>query len=509
MLIGVILSLLCIGPAAADIAIDLSRYSPDRNPLYKGYFYSTSDRTKITLSNIAQDVGFLVVQVHTQFENVTLSNSSKIVYGSYVSGTNLGLVWSASATTATFYLLRNIKVGNEVHFLLAVTVYDEYAPFEVISYTNDYLTVKSQPASAYGVSCDANPIKIEMFHYYFNHYDSDSQTYFDGIAKMLTVGGIRNHSRLVGKDIGYRKHNRMFSNYRGRGRVFVVVASYKGRSAAYVPAVSYGCDALNWRDDCVDFSSEFWKVSRTFLLILGGLLCFQGHKMFRLTIFLIGFIFGILITFVVLSVEHANHNGYGVISLVIGIFYGVFWLFVWWKFGVPLLSVQLSLILSGGLVASIAFYQLGDYNVFASDINYWLTFACIIMAYMIIGVAAMVFGHIVSCALIGSYAVTAAISYYIDGNMEFIFENFFRRVVVKDFGYAVLNPPFLVFTDTFLCILWGLLFVTGIIVQLRHQRNRSPFPPNRNVSLERPLSETTPLLYSETYPTPPEYSENP
>ncbi|CAH1958299.1 unnamed protein product [Acanthoscelides obtectus] len=348
-----------------------------------------------------------------------------------------------------------------------------------------------------------------MFHYYFNHYDSDSRTYFDGIEKMLTVEDIRNVSRLVGKDLGYQKHNRMFSNYRGRGRAFVLIASYKGRSAAYVPAVSYGCDAMNWKYDCSELSSEFWKVCRAVLLILGGLLCFQGHKMFRLTMFLIGFIFGVLITFIVVSVEHASHNGYGLISLLIGFFYGVFWLFVWWKFGVPLLSVQLTMILSGGLIASITMNQLGDYNAFALDINYWLTFSCIVIAYMIIGVAVMMHGHIVSCVVIGSYAVIAAISYYIDGNMEFIFVNFFRRVVVKNFGYAVLDPPFLIFTDTFLCIMWILLFLVGVKLQSRYQRNRSPFPPNRNVSLERPLSETTPLLYSEAYPSPPEYSATP
>ena len=43
-------------------------------------------------------------------------------------------------------------------------------------------------------------------------------------------------------------------------------------------------------------------------------------------------------------------------AVLIGLIYGSLWLLMWWKFGIPILSVSLTFFLSGFLLASIVFY---------------------------------------------------------------------------------------------------------------------------------------------------------
>lgn len=125
------------------------------------------------------------------------------------------------------------------------------APYQRITTTDDVIKVHAQPPSAYGVSCDKNPIEVEMYHIYLREYDNSQQTYFDGLSKMITVEGIRAYGRKVYAIEGRFKYGRLYSSYRGTGEVFAIIATYSNRSSAYVPAVSYGCEVLNWDTDCV------------------------------------------------------------------------------------------------------------------------------------------------------------------------------------------------------------------------------------------------------------------
>lgn len=125
------------------------------------------------------------------------------------------------------------------------------APYQKITYANDMIKVRSQPPSAYGISCDNNQIQIDMFHLYLPEYDNKPESYFEGLSKMITVENIRMNGKKVYSLEGRFKYNRLFSSYRGTGEVFGIVATYKNRSSAYVPAVSYGCDLLNWQTNCV------------------------------------------------------------------------------------------------------------------------------------------------------------------------------------------------------------------------------------------------------------------
>lgn len=50
--------------------------------------------------------------------------------------------------------------------------------------------------------------------------------------------------------------------------------------------------------------------------------------------------------------------------------------------------------------------------------------------------------HIFMCALVGSYAVVAALSRYAGGSLQYIIANTFSRATVTNFKLAVIDPPY-------------------------------------------------------------------
>jgi len=50
--------------------------------------------------------------------------------------------------------------------------------------------------------------------------------------------------------------------------------------------------------------------------------------------------------------------------------------------------------------------------------------------------------NIISCAVLGAYAVIIPIDHYIGSNLKYIVVNIVRRATVKDFRMAIIDPPF-------------------------------------------------------------------
>lgn len=79
------------------------------------------------------------------------------------------------------------------------------APYLVVNYTPDIIKVENQPSSApYSKyqkppPCEAEIMEHEVYHLYLTERDFSSESYFEGIKKMLTVKRIRENGKLVGK----------------------------------------------------------------------------------------------------------------------------------------------------------------------------------------------------------------------------------------------------------------------------------------------------------------------
>lgn len=116
-----------ISVSSEDININLSSYHPDENEhlTFSDNYILSKSQVKINIDNVEDDVGFFVIHVHTFVENVTLSESPVLEIYSYVTGTNIGLVWAKDSGKAIFYLLRNIKVNETVKILLVINIHNE------------------------------------------------------------------------------------------------------------------------------------------------------------------------------------------------------------------------------------------------------------------------------------------------------------------------------------------------------------------------------------------------
>jgi hypothetical protein len=84
----------------------------------------------------------------------------------------------------------------------------------------------------------------------------------------------------------------------------------------------------------------------------------------------------------------------------------------------------------------------GDVDVLRTDVNFWLVFACIVLLVPVIFLSLIQKANIVSCAVLGAYAVIVPIDHYIGSNLKYIVMNVIRRATVKEFRMAIVDPPF-------------------------------------------------------------------
>ncbi|KAL1506734.1 hypothetical protein ABEB36_006040 [Hypothenemus hampei] len=422
----------------------------------------------ITVLNFNPNVKFFIIQVHSFHENLTLSYENPVNTNSFTSGQNIGLVWmqqfstkfgSLNNNSVNFYLFRRGTILNNLDILLSVSTYaendpvpggcnlsfeTEIAPYQKITTSSNTITVLSQPPSIFESLCDRSDIQTDMYFLYLKEHNNNADEYFRGIEQMMSPANITKYGTRVIEALTSTKFKQMYSRYAGTGRVFAIVSTYKNKTSAYVPTVSYSCDLHLWEEDCLGPNGVYWKLVTAFLLVCGLILCFVGHRLFKISLFIIGYTFGVFIMLIVLTVDDDfNETGKTVYALVMGGFFAITWVFLWWKFGVPVIAVELTFLLSGFILSSIIFYSpLGNIMTFATDGTFWILFATIILLLQIPLVCLKSSYNIVALSLIGSYAFVVAMNFYFGGYLPYIFINMYRRMIVKDFGLAVIDPPY-------------------------------------------------------------------
>ncbi|KAL3265737.1 hypothetical protein HHI36_009939 [Cryptolaemus montrouzieri] len=229
------------------------------------------------------------------------------------------------------------------------------------------------------------------------------------------------------------------------------------------------------------------------LPFMAFVIVYWGHSLFHFTTFSFGLSCGTIISFFFLSKQGASAvDDKFVISLLIGIIYGMIWVGIWYNCGIPILSASLTFLHSGVLIACICYhFGLADLEPFHRNGFYWSIFFGIIVAcWLILSIFTMP-GHIFSCAFFGSYVLmVTTLNFWMGGNLQYVVINVYRRICVPNFNDVILDPPFQP-RDFFVALL-GIFFVAhGFYKQLKNQAGRPPFPPHIS---HRYGVETTPLL---------------
>lgn len=493
---------------------------------------------RIRSTNVPKTVAFAVIQAHSQVHKISMSQSRKFEIGNHVNGSSIGILveTTTSNSAVTAYLINTLPVNITV--LTFIIYYDRRAPipggcnleFEMpvspwlrVSYNHSMVNVDHElaalPSNQGVLPCESESLHYEVFHYYLSQRDFTEDSFFDAIRLLRTVNGAHEYGREI-RSFGFTPTTRSpFSLYPGVGQVFVVTVTYTGDAsrfaptAAYIPSFTYGCD-LSVEGDCQTLNSTYAKVLCALSIFIGLLIAFAGHRYFQLEMILAGFLAFSSVSYILL-INHFDPDVTGLAAgtSVMGLLGGLLWWFVWWFWGIPALSVLPVVFILGFLMSSVLFYLPISFEFLTNDFNFWSAFCCCWLVLPVVFVTFTRLGNIVSCAVIGSYAVIVPIDHYIGSSLKYIVINVVRRATVKGFGRAVLDPPYQD-NDMILTLAWIGLTISGATFQYLRERRRPPFSPPADIW--RPLrwtrlggtstrSEHTPLVMNSADDPSPHY----
>ncbi|XP_013788743.1 transmembrane 7 superfamily member 3-like [Limulus polyphemus] len=479
----------------------------------------------IVAVGIPSRIKFLIIQCHSQKNNITLAYDPDLTPSTgSVYGTNIGLVglleplvtefcvWLFNYNTVNFTILVNIVPydtnepipgGCNMEFPV------EISPFLRVHY--DYVNTRvefqhGRLPSSRGmppVSCDTSImfLSYQLYVYFLGENDYSERTYFDGIKAVTNITSIKKHASLV-QPFGQKPTTRaLFLSYPGQGVIYSLIVQYRKNDvtyeAAYVPSSTYGCSFLSEVDGCGQLSQPFAKVFAVILAAVGLFICMRGHRFFKTEMFFFGFLVFSLLSFILWTrFTDISTTDRDVLTITFGFVGGVAWLAVWWFFGIPVISVLLVDFTLGFLLTSVVFFSpVGNFDVFRSDFNYWMIFACGILALPVFTLPMTKTLNIIATATVGGYCSIVVIDRYIGTTLTYIVLNVVKRAVVEDLALASNNFPFQT-NDVILSVAWGILTFMGMSLQLYTEFKRPPFPPtpykiwqrNRQLRRQRQLN---------------------
>ncbi|XP_059061023.1 transmembrane 7 superfamily member 3-like [Achroia grisella] len=506
----------------SNITIPLNKTITKGNKQLYGDFLNInkSSMIQVKFGNVNPNVSFIVFQVHSHDYNISVCNNSCVTDSTEFS-TNVGFYSSVKPSIDTYY----IKNDNSVNIKLYIAVHGylerdpipggcnmelpvSVSPYTLANFNKHYINVMASPAKSYDdeYCISVNSVVVKFYRMYLPERNFDANTYFEGIKNMMTLEKIQENGQEIPMTMwGMR---RMISAYPGTGSVYVAVA-YDAESdyySVYSPTYTYACSPLN--DDCQLLDALVSRFACAFLIFLGVFVCYFGHRFFKTEMFLFGFISGVVITYILISLmAELDFSELLGASLLSGVFFAGIWYIFWWFYGIPVIAVLLPALNLGFLVASIFYYKLpGDTRLLMNNFNFWSLFICITILVALILVCIAFVSNILCCSVLGAYAVVFAMDFYFGSNLKYILINTLRRATVPEFNWVVLAAPF-EWRDALVTIIWVTLSMTGFLFQHYHNRGRPPFPPPPRGMIPRIVPVTYGTLSNE-YSRPGESTQN-
>ncbi|XP_073999353.1 transmembrane 7 superfamily member 3-like [Rhodnius prolixus] len=448
----------------------------------------------IQVTEISNNVSFIVLQVHTFLYPVTLKYTNDITNNNNVNGTNIGLVKFTKLKSTLIFYLRSFH-NWKIHALIAAVGYTdkspvpggcalasptEMAPYLDINYTDSIISVNGGPSSYNSTTyCNkTSGVKYTFYHTFVPEWDFTEETYFTSILNMMTYDSVIYRSLVALEAPTGPILQRLFSSYPGIGRVFTIVATApSGAVSVYVPTFTYSCNITINTDSCGLPMTTFVKVENALLAFVGLFICFKGHRYYHTNLFVMGSVTGTFVSYVLLTKFLPTEVDFIMIATVIGMVFGVIWTSTWWCLHSPILSVVIPLLNCCCLITAILYSIIRDLlPVFESDINYWITFFSVSLMFLFLSLPRPLSSNISACCVIGAFMTIVPIAISVGSSIAYVFINVIRRATVKGFNLANTEFPTQV-PDTVLWLFAILLIWLGRWRQMAQAKNRPPFPP--------------------------------
>lgn len=461
------------------------------------------------LRRISSNVTFLLFQIHSQYQNTTVSFTKTLLPSTSGTGNDRGLVFilRPEQTTRTWYL--ETKDAKPVQSVAVTLSYSEQDPipggcnleFDLDIDPNIYLdynffetTIKFAPANI-GYSREAEPplcdvstgqesrwrLRYDVYQYFLPEGDLTEASLLRHLQRMAQVAQVKASAVKVVTLTADDKTVVSFSSLPGQGVIYNVIVwdPSLNTSAAYVPVHTYACSFESVGGNCVSSGRVSTKVFFTLFALLGLFICFFGHRFWKTELFFIGFIFlGFFFYILITRLTLLTYDVRLVLTAVAGSFGGLLLVASWWRFRILTLCMLCVGLVLGFLVSSGTFFTpLGKLNVFHDDEVFWVTFSCITLLVPIIFMGCLRILNILACGVVGAYSLVLAVSSYMFTSLSYITLDVLRRALNVDFRGVFIRVPFQT-NDYIILAVWGMLAVSGVTLQIRRERGQPPFPPH-------------------------------
>uniref|UniRef100_A0A8C9ADM7 Transmembrane 7 superfamily member 3 n=1 Tax=Prolemur simus TaxID=1328070 RepID=A0A8C9ADM7_PROSS len=448
------------------------------------------------LHHISSNVTFLIFQIHSQYQNTTISFYRTLLPNASETGTNKGLVsiLRPEQSMCTWYLetldaepVQNVAIplsyserdpipgGCNLEFDLDIdpNIYLEYNFFET--------TIKFAPANlgyARGTDpplCDVGTgrdsrwrLQYDVYQYFLPENDLTEEVLLKHLQRMVQVSHVKANAVKVVTLTADDKTSVSFSSLPGQGVIYNVIVwdPLLNTSAAYVPAHTYACSFKVVEGNCASLG-EYVALSyyKSF---------FGFAELFFIGFIFMGFFFYILIT----RLTPIKYDVRLILTAIAGSVGGIFLVAAWWRFGILTLCMLCVGLVLGFLISSVTFFTpLGNLKVFHDDGVFWVTFSGIVILIPVVFMGCLRILNILTCGVVGSYSVVLAVDSYLYTSLSHITLNVLRRALNKDLRSTFTNVPFQT-NDFIILAVWGMLAVSGITLQIRRERGRPFFPPH-------------------------------
>ncbi|KAJ8007139.1 hypothetical protein DPEC_G00114450 [Dallia pectoralis] len=470
---------------------------------------NANETVQAVVSKIPSQVVFITFQFHSQHNNATLSYTRMPTQGRYLTAVDSGLLSpiQPDQTTSSWFLMA--PDGDTVNGTGVILPYTSSDPvpgacnleFDLDIDPNVYLrynlfetTIRFAPANlGYSRGSDPPPcdtdmgentrwrLKYDIYRYFLPENDLSERSLIASIQSVANGQSMRDHGARLMTLSASEKTEVVFNSIPGQGVIYSVIVSdpVLNTTASYIPVHTYACSFSSALDGCDTLGKISTKIFFTITGLAGLFVCFFGHRFFKSELFCMGFGFAAFFFFILITrTTNLDYDIRLALTAVIGVVGGVVLVMSWWYFGSVMVCVTVVGLMLGFLVSSAFFFTpVGDVAVFRSDMVFWVTFICIVTLVPVFFVRWPRQGNIVTCGVVGAYAVVLAVNAHVYTSLSYMTMNVLKRFLNDNFSKAFTDVPFQDI-DFIMIAIWVVLGISGVIVQLYRERTRPFFPPS-------------------------------
>ncbi|XP_035827933.1 transmembrane 7 superfamily member 3 isoform X2 [Aplysia californica] len=469
---------------------------------------------------------FMVIQLHSQIEEISLSSSPTFSHSTTKTGSSAGLVTMVSNGNHSIVWYVSANSTENVTALAHVELYTvddplpggcnqvfnmELDPSIQLDYSDHWTKAWfqwSNFATADGelpLDCESpvlqTALEYKVYVLFMDQKNLHADHFFSSVQKMLTPGQVSSNGfEVFSVTDGPNAVSQVKVISRsGQGAVYGVVVTRKdlGTNAAYITSVTYACDLKS--GNCSVESTALEIVVAVVAGFLGAFLLLLGHRYFKISQLVFAFSFFCLLTYILMSVPHTASEAVKLaVSACVGIVGACLWLGLWYLLALPILSVFLVGLCAGYLVSATLFFTpFGNLDWWSTELNYSMSFTCVLLLFTVVLMAYSKVLNILSCGIVGAFLLLMVATIPLRSSLLLVFLNSVHRQTISGLVDAKTAVPYHT-QDIILFTAWPLLTIVGAVFQTYRERNREPFPiPPRIVRKRQQMWQSARYLVEE------------